>query len=209
MHWGSRVARLGPGTATIVRDDGGGATEVPCDWVLAMTGWRPDRTLLHSLGVHTDPRTGIPDHGGPRHHGDERAGRLHRRRDRGRVQREQDLHRERARAWGVDRNGLPRKGDLLISTRNSSRIAIGLAIVAAACADPPVDLPNSSPFPYNVQLGMTFQNLRLARPGIWLEPDSGWVLEEHPRGRFQYEFTGTRWPPAPAVEADLRPPGRR
>lgn len=62
MHWGSRVSRLGPGTATIVRDDGGTATEVPCDWVLAMTGWRPDRTLLHSLGVHTDSRTGIPDH---------------------------------------------------------------------------------------------------------------------------------------------------
>ena len=82
MHWGSRVARLGPGTATIARDEGGAATvvqgdtgaattglgetatatEVPCDWVVAMTGWRPDRTLLHSLGVHTDARTGIPDH---------------------------------------------------------------------------------------------------------------------------------------------------
>ena len=82
MHWGSRVSRVGPGTATIVRDstglatqgpeatstatealpDPGAATEVPCDWVLAMTGWRPDRTLLHSLGVHTDSRTGIPDH---------------------------------------------------------------------------------------------------------------------------------------------------
>ena len=73
MHWRSRVARLSPGTATIVREDAGAATteaphhpsaaiEVPCDWVLAMTGWRPDRTLLHSLGVDTDPRTGIPDH---------------------------------------------------------------------------------------------------------------------------------------------------
>ena len=82
MHWGSRVSRLAPGTATIVRDESGAATgvpdhtgdataqphapgtatEVPCDWVLAMTGWRPDRTLLHSLGVHTDPHTGIPDH---------------------------------------------------------------------------------------------------------------------------------------------------
>ena len=27
-----------------------------------MTGWRPDHTLLHGLGVHTDPSTGIPDH---------------------------------------------------------------------------------------------------------------------------------------------------
>ena len=63
MHWGSRVARLGPGTATIVREDTGAATEVASDWVLAMTGWRPDRTLLGSLGVRTDPVTGIPEHG--------------------------------------------------------------------------------------------------------------------------------------------------
>ncbi len=62
MHWGSRVARLGPGTATIVRDEGGEPTEVACDWVLAMTGWRPDRALLHGLGVETDPVTGIPSH---------------------------------------------------------------------------------------------------------------------------------------------------
>ena len=62
MHWRSRVARLGPSTATIVRDDTGAATEVACDWVLAMTGWRPDRALLHGLGVATDPVTGIPAH---------------------------------------------------------------------------------------------------------------------------------------------------
>ncbi len=62
MHWRSRIAALGPRTATIVRDDTGAVTEVPNDWVLAMTGWRPDHTLLHGLGVRTDPRTGIPDH---------------------------------------------------------------------------------------------------------------------------------------------------
>ena len=62
MHWGARVARLGPGTATIVRDEDGAATEAACDWVLAMTGWRPDRALLRGLGVETDPVTGIPTH---------------------------------------------------------------------------------------------------------------------------------------------------
>ena len=62
MHWRSRVARLGPGTATIVREDGGAAAEVASDWVLAMTGWRPDRALLRGLGVRTDPDTGIPEH---------------------------------------------------------------------------------------------------------------------------------------------------
>ena len=62
MHWKSRIAALGPRTATIVCDDTGAATEVANDWALAMTGWRPDHTLLHGLGVRTDPRTGIPDH---------------------------------------------------------------------------------------------------------------------------------------------------
>ena len=62
MHWRSRVARLGPGTAMIVREDGGAAAEVASDWVLAMTGWRPDRALLTSLGVATDADTGIPAH---------------------------------------------------------------------------------------------------------------------------------------------------
>ncbi len=62
MHWRSRVVRLGPGTATIARNGGGDAQTVASDWVLAMTGWRPDRTLLHGLGVATDAATGIPDH---------------------------------------------------------------------------------------------------------------------------------------------------
>jgi len=62
MHWKSRIAALGPRTATIVCDDPGAATEVANDWVLAMTGWRPDHALLDGLGVRTDPRTGIPDH---------------------------------------------------------------------------------------------------------------------------------------------------
>ncbi len=39
-----------------------GRMDFPCDWVLAMTGWRPDRTLLHGLRVRTDPVSGIPEH---------------------------------------------------------------------------------------------------------------------------------------------------
>lgn len=80
--------------------------------------------------------------------------------------------------------------------RSASGTFLLVFLVPAACADPPVDLPRASPFPYNVQLGMSFQDLRLARSGIWLEPDSGWVLEEHTRGQYQYELTGDRWPPA-------------
>jgi len=62
MHWNSRVARLGPGTATVVDQQAGGEIEVANDWVLAMTGWRPDAALLTGLGVETDPDTGIPAH---------------------------------------------------------------------------------------------------------------------------------------------------
>ena len=62
MHWRSRVARLGPGTATVVEEGTGDETEVPNNWVLAMTGWRPDAGLLAGLGVATDPATGIPAH---------------------------------------------------------------------------------------------------------------------------------------------------
>lgn len=62
MHWESRVACLGTGTATIVEESTGVETGVSNDWVLAMTGWRPDAALLTGLGVETDPDTGIPAH---------------------------------------------------------------------------------------------------------------------------------------------------
>lgn len=32
------------------------------DYVFSLIGFRPDRTFLHSLGVKTDPETGIPEH---------------------------------------------------------------------------------------------------------------------------------------------------
>ena len=104
MHWKSRIEALGPRTATILRDDTGAATEVANDWVVAMTGWRPDHTLLQrprraDRSPHGNPRPR------PRDHGDERPRRLHRGGDRGGVQREQDLHREWAGAWGADWGG--------------------------------------------------------------------------------------------------------
>jgi thioredoxin reductase (NADPH) len=36
--------------------------EIPNDWVLAMTGWRPNRQFLAGLGVTIDGETGIPSH---------------------------------------------------------------------------------------------------------------------------------------------------
>ena len=62
MHWGSRVVRLGTESATIMEESTRAEAEIPNDWVLAMTGWRPDAALLTDLGVKTDPDTGIPAH---------------------------------------------------------------------------------------------------------------------------------------------------
>ncbi len=62
MHWRSRVVSMGSGTARIVDGDTGAERDVPADWIMAMTGWRPDSTLLRTLDVTIDPDTGIPDH---------------------------------------------------------------------------------------------------------------------------------------------------
>lgn len=64
MHWRSRVAgvRTGRGKVVLVDEATGASSEHPADWVLAMTGWTPDDALLTSLGVETDPETGIPAH---------------------------------------------------------------------------------------------------------------------------------------------------
>jgi thioredoxin reductase (NADPH) len=36
--------------------------EIPNDWVLAMTGWVPDREFISGLGIDIDDETGIPSH---------------------------------------------------------------------------------------------------------------------------------------------------
>ena len=60
--WGARVIEVFS-DRVVLQSEGDGSTEIlDNDWVLAMTGWRPDHTLLHGLGVRTDPSTGIPDH---------------------------------------------------------------------------------------------------------------------------------------------------
>ena len=62
VFWGHRVAEITP-EAVILRDEATGAlTELKNDWVLALTGWRPNPTLLRDLGVDIDETTGIPAH---------------------------------------------------------------------------------------------------------------------------------------------------
>lgn len=62
VRWNTRVADIRP-ESVLLRDERDGAVEVlPNDWVLAMTGYTPDPSLLRELGVRFDPETGIPTH---------------------------------------------------------------------------------------------------------------------------------------------------
>lgn len=62
VSWGHRVAEIAPERVRIEPVDGGEGRWLPNDWVLAMTGYRPDPALLRQLGVEPDPETGIAPH---------------------------------------------------------------------------------------------------------------------------------------------------
>jgi len=59
--WRSRVVAITPEEVEIVADDGCRET-LPADYVLAMTGYYADTSLIEKLGVPVDPVTGIPAH---------------------------------------------------------------------------------------------------------------------------------------------------
>ena len=62
MHWSSRIQEVTPDSVTLRHEETGETSTFANDWVLAMTGWRPNRTLLSELGVSIDDETGIPTH---------------------------------------------------------------------------------------------------------------------------------------------------
>jgi len=61
-YWEHRVAEITPTTVKLRDEETGKITELKNDWVLAMTGWHPNPTLLRELGVGIDEETGIPKH---------------------------------------------------------------------------------------------------------------------------------------------------
>lgn len=62
VYWRHRVAEVRPSTVLLRSEADGRETELPNDFVVAMTGWRSDHAQLAALGVEIDRETGIPEH---------------------------------------------------------------------------------------------------------------------------------------------------
>jgi thioredoxin reductase (NADPH) len=62
VRWRSRVRLITPTEVEIVSEAGGAAERMPCDAVLAMTGYHADTSMLRRLGVPVDDATGVPAH---------------------------------------------------------------------------------------------------------------------------------------------------
>lgn len=60
--WEHEVERIEPRRVLLRSRVDGESAWLPNDFVLAMTGFHPDRDFLASLGVPIDPRTGVPEH---------------------------------------------------------------------------------------------------------------------------------------------------
>jgi thioredoxin reductase (NADPH) len=62
VHWRHRVARIEPASVLLRHVDTGETTSIANDFVVAMTGWRTDASMLRDLGVSIDEGSGIPAH---------------------------------------------------------------------------------------------------------------------------------------------------
>src|SRR5881398_1775391 len=62
VRWRSRVAEIGPRHVLIRCETDGSIEIVPADFVLALTGYRADLTLLRAIGVAVHEETGVPRH---------------------------------------------------------------------------------------------------------------------------------------------------
>ena len=62
VFWRHRIQEIRPASAVLQSIDSEETVEIANDWVLAMTGWRPDRRFISGLGIDIDDDTGIPSH---------------------------------------------------------------------------------------------------------------------------------------------------
>jgi len=61
VRWRTRVRAVSPTEVELVSESGT-VERLPCDAVLAMTGYHADTTMLRRLGVPVDQATGVPAH---------------------------------------------------------------------------------------------------------------------------------------------------
>jgi thioredoxin reductase (NADPH) len=61
VRWGTRVRSITPTDVELVSDSGA-VERLPCDAVLAMTGYHADTSMLRQLGVRVDESSGVPAH---------------------------------------------------------------------------------------------------------------------------------------------------
>ena len=62
VYWRHRIQEIRLTSVVLWNMDSEETVEIPNDWVLAMTGWRPDRHFISGLGIDIDDETGIPSH---------------------------------------------------------------------------------------------------------------------------------------------------
>jgi len=62
VYWRHRLVEVRPTEVVLAAEEDGRLRTLKNDFVLALTGWRPDHSLLTSLGVSIDPVTGVPEH---------------------------------------------------------------------------------------------------------------------------------------------------
>ena len=56
------MAEIKPETVILKEEGTGALTELKNDWVVALTGWKPNPVLLRAMGVEIEASTGIPNH---------------------------------------------------------------------------------------------------------------------------------------------------
>ncbi len=62
VFWRHEILEIRPASVVLRDMDSEETVEIQNDWVLAMTGWRPDRRFIAGLGIDIDDETGIPSH---------------------------------------------------------------------------------------------------------------------------------------------------
>jgi thioredoxin reductase (NADPH) len=62
VRWNTRLVEVRPDSVLLRNETSGDIEELPNDFVLALTGYRANRSMLEALGVSIDQGTGIPGH---------------------------------------------------------------------------------------------------------------------------------------------------